>query len=321
MFTTNPGPSPADSVENAQPESAIEQRATYRFAVDELAELRLDQRRFKGRLVDSSAGGFAFVVDDDRQIQIGACGELHGPSGAYQVEVVYKAVMDARVRAGKRACFRIGVRRLRDIAVPEPDDRTTRGVTGWLQMSRPGPGSASSIVYTTIAVLLIVVVGIMYAISADDPDNTSAPDPAGQVAGNWKTNPNNPKPGSKPVNVPGSGHSFWRWLWGKNSTLDRDGLPALSPDVLKRLRQPTALLDLVSIPEAVRQLNLSDAQQAVMRQISQAAQRTLTELAKRGDGNAEEFARQRDKVLEAARQKTERLLTAQQRAQWAQLGE
>ena len=289
--------------------------------MDEPAELRIEQRRFKVRLVDSSAGGFAFVVEDDRQIEIGACGELHGRSGAYQVEVVYKAVLDAKARAGKRARFRIGVRRLKDIAVPEPADRTTRGVKGWLQLSRPIPGSPSSITYTIIAALLLLVVGVVYAVSDNDPDEKNPVAPAGQSVGVWKANLNGAKPGSKSGGATSSSRSFWRWMWGKKPAVDPDSLPALSPEILKRLRQPLAFLDIVSIPEAVRQLNLTDAQQAVMRQISQATQRALADLAKRGDGSAEEVVRQRAKVLEAARQETARLVTAPQRAQWAQMVE
>jgi hypothetical protein len=316
MLTINPCPSPAEQAEDDHHEPGIEKRASYRFAVDEPAVLRLDQRRFKVRLVDASAGGFAFVVEDDRQIEVGACGELHGRAGICKVEVVYKAVLDAKARTGKRARFRIGVRRLEEIVVPEPSGCTTWSLKNWLQMSRPASGGTSSTIYTIIAILLVLAMGMLYVVSDEDPDEKAPAAAAGQVAGAWKANLNGAKPGGATIPI----GSVWRWIWGRKPAIDRDSVAILSPELLKRLRQPSAIVDVISIPEAVRQLNLSDTQQAVMRHISQATQRTLADLAKRG-GSPEEIAQRRAKVLEAAQQETTRLLTSPQRARWAQLAQ
>ena len=191
------------------------------------------------------------VLADDRQITVGTCGELRAERRPLQVEVVYKTLLDARLRPGNRPRFRIGVKRLKDIEIREPTDRKNRGLRRWLQLSQPTASGTSSMIHLSLIVLLLIVVGTLYALSAANPQNKEKGDAA-------KNQP------------------AWAWLTAKETD------KGVSPEIVKRLQRPLtpqAIFDVLAAPAVIRHLKLSETQQTTLRQIAQVTGRRSTSWA------------------------------------------
>ena len=307
-----------------------------------------------GRLLDESAGGFAVLLDKQPNVEVAQTALLQTDSGYFQVRVMYMA--EAPTPLGSRLpesdvptqWFRLGLGRLGD-ALPEQEPmvskfakrfglrkRDAADAKGWF----PWP----SFVLTCAAVVVpLCLIGLFWHSThakktpaqwqnfwASWGGKKSAPrelppalptDPKAP----FQPNAHSPRENAKP---PAFLPEFKASLFGDRSYADalaryfdeQNSFAAAGVNLntlVRSLPGPTVLI----LPEVVKRLHLTDAQQAGIHDLIDAMVEDIRELNRdpQAYNHRAEIANRRQEVHEAYLHRSLELLTSEQQTAWKKL--
>jgi hypothetical protein len=139
-----------------------EQRRSYRCPVtspQQTAELLVRRLRLPVRLVNESSGGFAAWVDQDPGVVTDDLVELRTDSGAFLVRVAYvgKVEPEPNDAAPQVETYRLGLERLREMAVSPDEKRRSAGRLASCALGSFFPSNTSIMVWAVTIVLLVAL--------------------------------------------------------------------------------------------------------------------------------------------------------------------
>ena len=289
-----------------------ELRQSVRYSVpsaQQKAKLKIAATAWQVRLVEISTTGFTVLVSDRlSQIRLTDVGELQTTEGKFEIRVVHVTEVgpDESTAQRQTTMLRLGLDRLRELSPPgkgplagaKPREHSARTPR---QLS---PGAMAAL--GTLAVLLIAVVPILVISDAQSPNH----------------------------------QMFRQMLWWGRGVLSADveqqaaspaerqtngAVAAMEPGEADRLMLQHLALSLpgpepFAAPEIIRALHLSAAQQAKLHDLIETTVAALREFDQQWQHqNRQTHAKNRNQVLEAARQEALQIPTAPQRAQWMEL--
>ncbi len=327
-------------------ETIQEQRTSFRCTVPEsrqFCELRIGSTLLPAILMNESAGGFSVVVDRPPGLDVGQTAELHTDTGWFAVCAVHVAPVvpteddDAATDEEPDQRFRLGLSRLSETEAPPPP-RVSFFAGNLLRKLWPsgrGGGGGRAIdgrparVYVSgwrrLGARSVIILGALVAIIA-----VAAPFAPVEVT--WDAGPSTgelPSWGDRLTgliapNEPQSDPAWPDLRWpraktsptpsGQGNVVARTEQEAR--ELMRRLPGPATL----AMPEVVRDLQLTGAQQERIRHLIEAAYQAVHDLDARSQGKQrQEIAHARTVVLEEARRQAMEVLTDEQRARWEQL--
>lgn len=330
--------------------SRRDQRQSFRCpATDSQQEavLKVGEVRLAARVLDESAGGFAIGVAGPPRLNGNDLAQLRTEAGWFEVRISNVAAVDAtatpssNAEESPQAEYRLGLQRLREIDPPAGEQ--PQAARHWFRFSlvrvltQLFPSQHSMLAVGVV--FAVVVVGVPLAAVAllwhgDRPFMKTVvkwgENAVSAVVGKSKPQ-SHPLPPPRPDSThrnpiisqtdarePRGDATPQRTNAGQpasGSTADATPFAELRRTV-RRLPGVMAF----TLPEAVRFLGLTGAQQEAIRQIDEATARSVQDLdAKSPGGNRHELAQQRTAVLDAARRRAVETLTGQQRARWQEL--
>ena len=276
-----------------QPEN--QRRQSHRFVVSDAIQGELvlaDRSRWPVRLLDQSAGGFSVVTDGSTPVSQGDTIQLQTDSFCSEVRVAYTKQMEHRKGDADPSVprIRLGLQRMRDVAVPPDKDATDER---WSTGHRSRPANQRSQILLLLGVIAIPILSILVVctlLSIRSLRSTFVNSPTYE-ADLSEHSPSRLRIASDATDAPA----------GSSSTTPAGGAAVESrPEDLKYLPGATPFVT----AGVIRDLQLSDAQLAKIRQILDYTDRLIAE---------NEISRS---LFESARQEVLDLLTDQQRQRW-----
>lgn len=272
------------------------------------AELRIGERHVPVRLFDESAGGFAVISKEPPGVDCGAVIQLHLDSGAYEVRVAYVGPAEEVISSGEAPPLRIGLQRLRDLAVFRKDGRPNES---WIRtfLCRMIPGRPAG--YGLAVLLVLLAIGIPLALFVPiprvEPSTTHVLANVGNRLWSWADGSNanrRSRPAAPLLKLPD-------WSWPELD-LGRSAGPSdiLGLSSLARLPDGSGLL----AAEMIRELELTDAQQRQIRQIVDGIADAVKSLdTKFVSRNRQDLSRLEECLIQDGRQQAIEVLTPEQR--------
>lgn len=299
-----------------------EQRKAFRCTVTgpkKQVLLRIGEQMVEGTLHDQSAGGFAVDLYDQPKVQPDDVLRMSLDATVFEVRVARIAQLDANESAGvgRRPGYRIGLQRLRELAVapmvrpPQPggaptfDTSVLRRHTGGIVLALVLAGT----------VVLAPLVGMYWVRQQGDSlggalerllerwtERAERIPASSSPTAVWPNLPPQPHRTIPPATVADISHA----------AADEDA------KAVHLLRLPGASPFLA--PELARRLQLTDPQQQRIAQIAEQTAKQLAELDVRLSGlSRQAYSEQAELLLQEARKQAEALLTDEQRARLEEL--
>ncbi len=305
-----------------------EQRASFRCAVSgpRHVELRIDEQRYPGFMLDQSAGGFAVLLDRSPQVGEQSTVTLHTDAGDFEVRIAFVSEAEESSESDasdgdSRTLYRVGLARICDIiplesiASPGLGSLARMVVESVFRGSNPTmlTGLGLVLVLAAVPVLLLPLFGHILASPVERCEpaavrtsrHTRAPDRQERREAE-RTTPGAWRPGA-------SGKSD---LGGRIAKPAQD-LARTHYDEFRRLARGAPGAAAFELPEVARQLRLTPQQQQHISRVVERTETSLAELTAQAHRvDRAQRSAERQAVLDAARREAVARLDEAQQAQW-----
>jgi hypothetical protein len=311
-----------------QNQQSDNQRQSYRFPINDAQRncvLRVGEKLVPGLLLDESVGGFGVLVGRQLDFSASPSVELRTADGwfvteaARAVEVAPPEKILPFMAKEPGPWFELGLSRRGEVAVEQPAPPASKSpFRRWFYARMPSSGTLMVLGIVLVASLVVTPVG--FSLIA------------------WYTRCQRPEAGSRNAEWTAKGMSSPSPRWppdrqnphrrGNRSALGKsaDKMPELPPTSLSNarraeIRKMPGATPFIS-PDLVKDLQLTPAQQEKIRQIVDDTDGLVLQAQADGrlhDLPQEEIDRQRDQLLAASRHRAIRVLTKEQRLQWAEI--
>ena len=281
--------------------SARDQRGSFRCTVadaHQTCQLKVGSQVLSATLQDESAGGFSVLVDRPPRLNIGQTAELQTSAGRFEVSVVHVIRVlppddiPPAVLAKRGPWFRLGLRRLSETGLPKPPRISLFAESLYVHLGQWCPSGG-----------MFAMLGLLLAIAIVSV-------PLTLMGMNWHAGRGTPL-------------NFNLGTWGGNgasATATESGHAAEFQQALKSAAGRTPDVALLVKSHAVRELQLSVAQQEQLRRLTEATSQALRDLDAQLQGQKrQEISNLRTQVVDEAYRTALKLLTDQQRAQWEKM--
>jgi hypothetical protein len=291
-------------------------------------ELRVGDEVLPAKLLDESAGGFGVMVDRLAGLEVGRTAELFTNAGRCIVRVVHVtriAPPECGSAAGETpgVQYQLGLLRLDDAVSAEQPT-----VSYWFQRGLPqwygSHGTATTVGGLLAAAVVVVPLGLMIGLwysgrsKAGTATESSRSTLSGVLPGTATSmvrSASSSEGGSRESAESGTSASR---ISGPVQWTDRPySTPSLEVErLVRRLPGVTAL----TLPDIATRLRLTEAQQRQIRRVLDSVIQTIRELERELPGQQrQEMSQIRGRLYDEALQKSLKVLTDQQQAEWQKL--
>ncbi len=323
-------------------EDSFDRRKSFRCPVwhsRQDGELKVGAVWIPVQLLDESAGGFAVLVDSLPHIKVDDAAQFRTEAGWFDVRVANVTQLEPAETADKEGSqgsaeteqptpvFRLGLDRLGELVVPEEDEGPRAGRTFHFHLARFFPSDAPMLMLGAVVVLLLVILPIA---------TLTLPSYRGSLGvkrvSRWldRTLGGFRSDGATRRQRQAAGRSAqpkWtassqRTQPNRSHTAAPDRPTADNTQQLRNLARRMQGATVFSLPEVIRKLELSDSQQARIREIVDISSQAIQQFdARRQDSSRQQRSRTRTMILRAARREVLDMLTEEQRVRWQKLVE
>jgi hypothetical protein len=290
-----------------------DQRKSFRCAVADsrrCCQLKIGDSVLPAAMLDESAGGFSVLVERLPDLSAGQTAVLHTKTGTFDVRVVHGVQVEAAEAASSVTgvphgpWFRLGLSRLGETSPPQPPRASLFAGSLHVRLGQWCPTSAAVL---TIGVLLAVTIVLVPAELLG----------VGWRSGRWDA--------SGTLKSLVSGIRFDLNSGSSRSNNRSQGTAADSRHAGESERSShesgsgNQSAGALAMPEVVRDLNLTGAQQEQIRQLNEATFEAMRALDAQVHGqDRQTIAQLRTQLFDESYRQALKILTDQQRAQWQQ---
>jgi hypothetical protein len=294
-----------------------DQRRSFRCTVANShppCQLKIGSQTLSATLQDESAGGFSILVDQQPALKINETAELQTRTGQFEVCLVHVVQVSPPddvppAELAKRGpWFRLGLRRLSETSLPRPPRISLFAENLRVDLGQWSSGGVLAVVGLLAAIAVVAVPLALMGVNSQNGNDRSlklpfSGAPRNLNLGSWGSH------GSSAVGADSS-HA----VSTTGTTID---YAVEFQQALKNTVGKTPDVALLVKPYAVRELQLTGAQQEQIRQLTEATAQALRDLDAQLKGpKQQEVSQLRTQVIDEAYRTALTLLTKQQRAEW-----